>query len=91
MNPSRRPRTADLLRELAVGVIRQAESDGVVLSHDDYIELIEAVAKTEMAICLGTWIGFRVSEMIDPPEPSLHWSSGMAMMTHYTLMEREHG
>ena len=91
MSPSRGRRTTDLLRELAVGVIRQAESDGVVLSEDDYIELIEALAKTEMAIHVSSWIGSWVSEMIDPPEPSLHWSGGMAMMRHYTLMEREHG
>lgn len=63
----------------------------MVLSEDDYIELIEALAKTEIAIHVGTWIGSWVSEMIDPPEQSLHWSRGMAMMRHYTLMEREHG
>ena len=89
MNPYRPPQTSDALLELVLGVLRQAESDGVILSDDDYAELIQVIASTELAIKVGSRISSWMSGLVDPPEQGSPWSTGMATLRHYTI-EREH-
>ena len=73
------------LREFTVWVARRAEEEGIVLSEDDYVDLIDAVARVELGSRVGSW----VSQLIDLPKDEGEWSSGMTALLQYTLIEHE--
>lgn len=73
------------LREFTLWVQRRAEEDGIVLSDEDYVDLIDAVARVELGCRVGSWI----SELIDLRGDEREWSGGMAALRQYTFVEDE--
>lgn len=85
MDPSSTDSTSTALREFTLWIERQAEEDGIVLSEDDYVDLIDAVARVE----LGSKVGLLISQLMGLPREADEWSGGMATMRRLTLVEHE--
>ena len=83
MKPGQSRSTSAVLREFTLWVMEQAREDGVVLSDDDYIELIDAITRVDVAYRVGSV----VSELLHIPEDDFQWSSGMAALRQYTFMK----
>ena len=85
MDPSSTDSTSTALREFTLWIERRAGEDGIVLSEDDYVDLIDAVTRVE----LGSKVGFLISQLIGLPKETDEWSSGMAAMRQFTFVEHE--
>ncbi len=63
---------------------RRVAEDEIVLSEDDYVDLIDAVTRVQ----LGSKVGILISQLMGlPAEPDK--CSGMAAMRHFTFLEHE--
>ena len=85
MDPRSSRPTPLWLREFTLWVQRRAEEDGIVLSEEDYVDLIDAVARVELGSRVGSWI----SELIDLRGGEREWSGGMATLRQYTFVKHE--
>ena len=83
MKPGQSKSTSAVLREFTLWVMKQAQEDGVVLSDDDYAELVDAITRVDVAYRVGSLI----SELLHIPEDEYQWSSGMVALRQYTFME----
>ncbi len=81
MNPGRAASTSAALRDFVLWVMRRAEEDGVVLSENDYVELVDAIARVDVAHRVGSLI----SELFDLPGEGYQWSGRVASMRHLTF------
>ena len=85
MDPSSTDSTSTALREFTLWIERRAGEDGIVLSEDDYVDLIDAITRVE----LGSKVGFLISQLIGLPKEADEWSGGMAAMQQFTFVEHE--
>ena len=83
MGPGQSQSTSAALREFTLWVMKQAREDGVVLSDEDYVELMDAITRVDVAYRVGTLI----SELLHVPEEDFQWSGGMAALRHYSSRE----
>lgn len=85
MDPSSADSTSTVLREFTLWIERRAEEDGIVLSEEDYVDLIDAVTRVE----LGSKVGLLISQLMGFPKEPDEWSGGMAAMRQLTFVEHE--